>query len=164
MLMMTELCQILRNWFDRGQKKWHGKFKIQNNAITFTPDKLRGASEPFLLYEKQYFRIIGSLFNDGVHIYGDFDDYLTDEEFSGSVWAMAVPPSVIALCEEIEEWQNEYGGINGVVMSPYASESFGGYSYSKASGSGGSANGGGSSAAITWQNMFASRLNAWRKI
>ena len=40
--------------------------------------------------------------------------------------------------------------------SPYTSESFGGYSYTKAT----DANG----APIGWQKAFASRLNKWRKL
>lgn len=150
-MILTELCQDLRNWFDRGQDKWHGEIVISNGEIVF---------DGLSLQPNQYYRIIGSLFNDGVHKYQDENDELTDETFSGSVWSMAVPPAVIALCKDIEDWQAKYGGVDGAVMSPYSSESFGGYSYSK--GSSGSANG--SSAAVTWQSMFASRLNKWRKI
>lgn len=164
MSMMTELCQNLRNWFDRDQKKWHGKITISNNAITsFEYDTLQSnAAEPLSLIENQYFRIIGSLFNDGVHKYLDPEDQLVDESFSGYIWAMAVPPAVIALCDDIEEWQAKYGGIDSALMSPFASESFGGYSYSKGSRSG--ANSSGLASVTSWEQMFASRLNAWRKI
>ena len=40
--------------------------------------------------------------------------------------------------------------------SPYTSESFGDYSYTKATGESG--------APLTWRDVFASRLNAWRKL
>lgn len=163
MMMLTELCQILRNWFDRDQKKWYGNVTISNGEITLIPNLEHGLQSAFNLKNGQYYRIIGSLLNDGVHQYPDNDNELIDEEFSGSVWAMAVPPSVIALCDEIQEWQNQYGGVGGATMSPFSSESFGGYSYTKASGSG-SVSGSGSSATVTWQDMFAQRLNAWRKI
>ena len=156
MNMMTELCQNLRNWFDRNQKKWHGSVTISNGVVTCD-------DESFSLQTNQYFRIIGSLFNDGVHKYQDAEDELTDETFTGTIWAMAVPPAVIALCADIEEWQAKYGGAGSALMSPYSSESFGGYSYTKASGSrayGGS----GGSTVPTWEAMFASRLNHWRKI
>ena len=164
MSMMTELCQNLRNWFDRDQKKWHGKITISNNAITsFEYDTLQStAAEPLSLTENQYFRIIGSLFNDGVHKYLDSEDQLVDETFSGYIWAMAVPPAVIALCDDIEDWQAKYGGIDSALMSPFSSESFGGYSYSKGSRSG--ANSSGLASVTSWEQMFASRLNAWRKI
>lgn len=164
MNMMTELCQNLRNWFDRDQKKWHGRVTIRNNAITsFQNDRLQTtAAEPLELVENQYFRIIGSLFNDGVHKYLDPEDQLVDETFSGSIWAMAVPPAVVALCQDIEAWQEKYGSLDGALMSPFSSESFMGYSYTKSQ----SANGGSNSnsANISWENMFTSRLNAWRKI
>lgn len=148
--MFTEVCQELRNWFDRGMKKYFGTFIIENGRI-ISPD--------VSLKEGQYFRIVGSVFNDGVHV-SPHDASLTDESFTGSIWAMAIPPAVIALVGEIEEWQKKYGGVDSAVMSPYNSESFGGYSYSK---SGGGASDGASNAG-TWQGAFASRLNRWRKI
>jgi hypothetical protein len=67
---------------------------------------------------------------------------------------MAVPRGFLALVAEIEAWNTKYGAG---AMSPYASESFGGYSYSKGATAGGSN-------ATTWSDAFASRLNAWRKI
>ena len=142
--MLTELCQELRNWFDR--ERHFGTFEITGGNIT----------APFLA-EGQYFRIIGSIFNDGVHQYPADD--LTDETFEGAVWALAIPEPVIKLAQEIQAWQDKYGAVDGVAMSPFASESFGGYSYTKASGS--SSDGSGS---ITWQATFKKRLNAWRKI
>ena len=115
------------------------------------------------LLDEQYFRIVGSVFNDGVHQKGDLSDFLHDESFSGSVWAMAVPPEVIALAEDIEDWQAKYGAVDSVAMSPYNSESFGGYSYSKFGGGSGSS-GSGLSGNSGWRGAFADRLNRWRKI
>lgn len=161
-MILTEMCQYLRNWFDRSQPHWYGTFKIEDGSITsFEPRYVWGV-EPFSLKEGQYFRIIDSTFNDGVHK-NNSDLDLVDEEFTGSVWAMAVPPSVIALADEIDEWIDKYMGVNSQAMSPYNSESFGGYSYSKGSGAVGSkASDGGNE--VTWQSAFASRLNLWRKI
>lgn len=145
--MLTELCQELRNWFDL--ERYFGEFTIEGGQITVPDGSLQ---------DGQYFRIIGSVFNDGVHLYGDETDVLTDEVFKGAIWAMAVPPSVIALSKEIDDWNEKYADA---VSSPYQSESFGGYSYSKRSGGSGSGN---ISDGINWQNNFASRLNKWRKI
>lgn len=140
--MLSDLCAELKNWFDRDQPKWYGQFKIENGAIELD------------LQDGQYFRIVGSVFNDGVYEYPTTS--LVDETFSGAVWAMAVPPAVIALSGEIDAWQTQY---DAVLKSPYTSENLGGYyGYTKATGS--SVNGG----MITWQNIFASRLNEWRKI
>lgn len=149
--MMTELCQELRNWFDRDMKKWSGDFAVENGELS-------GFSE--LLKTGQYFRIIGSVFNDGVHKYGDAD--LTDETFTGSVWAMAVPPAVIALSSDIDAWIAKYGSGDAVARSPFNSESFGGYSYSKSAG--GSSGDSSGSKGGSWKAAFAYDLNRWRKI
>ena len=147
--MLTELCQELKNWFDT--ERHFDTFTIEDGELDL----------PFLL-DGQYYRICGSVFNDGVHKYGDESDVLTDESFDGAVWAMAVPPAVVALDAEITAWQEKYGGVDSEAMSPFSSESFGGYSYNKGSSSG--SGNGNSGNASSWQNAFASRLNNWRKI
>lgn len=146
--MLTELCKELNNWFDK--ERIFGTFTIENGELTNMSDALQN---------DQYFRIVGSIFNDGVYKYPV--NNLTDEEFDGAVWTMAVPPSVVDLAEQISDWQGKYGGINGIIMSPFQSESFGGYSYTKKSGS---SSGGSADAAGSWQGAFASELNKWRKI
>lgn len=144
--MLTELCQELHNWFDI--ERHTGTFTIDNGNIT----------ADFLL-EGQYFRIMGSVFSDGVHQYPASD--LLSETFTGSVWALAIPKAVINLATEIDAWQQKYGGADSAAMSPFNSESFGGYSYSKSAGSAGSNSGGGGAG---WQSVYASQLNKWRKL
>ena len=104
------------------------------------------------IQENQYFKINGSVFNNEVYKYTP-ELELANEKFTGSIWLMAVPKEIIDLSNEIEEWNTKY---KDVVSGPYQSESFGGYSYSKASGT----NGGN----VSWQSTFASSLNKWRKI
>lgn len=135
---LTDLCQELRNWFE--YKKKFGKFKIENGKLTSV-----------LLEEGQYFRIIGSIFNDGVW---NTSDQLKDEEFNGAIWLMAVPPTVIELAEEISGWQEKNADV---LASPFQSESFGGYSYNKGSGSN-------EDGVVNWQTFFKSKLNKWRKL
>lgn len=152
--MLTEICQYLHNWFNRKPNgelcpQYAGSIVILNNVITF-------ADRDFALANGQYYRIMGSLFNDGVHKYGS--DELNDEEFIGAVWSMAVPPAVVSLAEEIALWQAEYGAVGSAAMSPYNSESFGGYSYSKSAGAAGALSSG------TWQSTYSARLAPWRKI
>ena len=144
--MLSELCQELKNWFDRGQPRIHGAFEISGGKIT-------DADFTSVIKPNQYFRIIGSVFNDGVYKYTT-DLVLTDEIFVGSIWLMAVPKDVIDLASEISAWITKYGDS---VNSPYQSESFGGYSYTKSSGGSGSSN-------PTWQSAFTNQLNRWRKI
>lgn len=143
--MLSELCHDIRNYFETD--KYFGKFEISDNVIT----------GDFILQQGQYFRIVGSVFNDGVYCYDD-NLQLDDEEFGGAIWALAIPDEVIDLAREIEAWNEKYGSPDSENMSPYNSESFGGYSYSK-SGGGSSSDGTG-----TWQKAFANRLNKWRKI
>lgn len=142
--ILTEVCEYLNNHFV--VSKASGNYTIVDSTIVLPQ-----------LKDGQYFRIVGSVFNDGVHQYPAFD--LVDETFNGSVWAMAVPQAVIALAASIEEWQEKYGGVGSPALSPYQSESFQNYSYTKASGS--DANGVDVS---TWQGAFASRLNKYRRL
>lgn len=142
--MLNELCKELNNWFV--QKIYFDDYTIENGTL-IVPELKAG----------QYFRIVGSVFNDGVYEYPATE--LEDETFNGAVWAMAVPKDVIALSSEIDDWKAKYAGVNSASMSPFQSESFGGYSYTKASGSDGTAAG-----ASTWQNAFKSRLNQYRKV
>ena len=144
--MLTELCQELKNWFER--EKYFGTFTIENGAIIVPDGSLQNG---------QYFRIVGSVFNDGVHKYDPENaEQLTDEVFRGAIWTMAVPPSVVDLSERISEWETKYGES---VSSPYSSESFGGYSYTKANSGQGNAD-----SSQTWRSTFASELDKWRKI
>lgn len=137
--MITKICAELRNWFE--VSKHFGTFEIGGGKIA-----------PLNFVQKdQYFRIVGSVFNDGVYK-NTAELELTDEVFSGAVWAMAVPLPVIALAAEIEEYSKSDAGK----ASPYTSESFGGYSYTKATDSNG--------APIGWEKAFANRLNKWRKL
>ena len=148
--MLTEICQYLHNWFEVA--KFYGKFIISDGHIESYNDGDMG------LIEGQYFRIVGSLLNDGVHQYPS--EGLKDETFDGAIWSMAIPPAMLSLSEEIDAWQTKHGSVDSTAMSPYNSESFGGYSYSKSSG--GSAESGGGSGG--WQSAFANRLNPWRKL
>ena len=139
--MLEQVLMHLKNWFLVPGGIHEGTYTVEDGGITL----------PFL-ENGQYFRICGSVFNDGLHQYPASD--LKAETFDGAVWALAAPQAVIELAAEIEEWQKKNGDAS---VSPYQSESFGGYQYSKATDS---ASGG----AVTWQSAFRSRLNAWRKL
>lgn len=154
---LSILCNYLNNYFDRGRDKLYETVVIDSGSIV---------NESFSdkIQDGQYYRIIGSVFNDGVHKYDASlsDMGLKDETFNGSIWLMAIPQEVIDLATDIEAWQAQYEAVDSANMSPYQSESFGGYSYSKAS-TGGSSDGG-AGTSITWQNAFKSRLSTWRKL
>jgi len=144
--MLYELCLELKNFFDR--ERHFGTFTISGG--TFTADFLQTG---------QYFRIIGSVFNDGIYMYPCI--CLHDETFDGAIWALAIPKEILELAEEIQAWRAKYEASDSAAMSPFNSESFGGYSYSK---SGTSSGGNGTFGSGGWKAAFAHRLNKWRKL
>ena len=145
-MSMTELCQFLRNWFVK--QKYIGKFCIDESGELRHED---GTTCDDILKPGQFYRIVGGM-TDGVYQYRN--QQLPEQDIDGAIWAMAVPPAVIALAAEIEKWVSSN---QAQLDSPFSSESFGGYSYSKAvSGQYGSG--------ASWQDHFSARLNPWRKI
>ena len=135
---LTNLCAELRNYFET--EKRFGTFTISGGSI----------SPSNFLQDGQYYRIVGSVFNDGVHRHPAHD--LTDETFDGAVWAMAVPPAVVELLQKIQEFE----AATANAPTAYISESFGGYSYTKATDENG--------LAVGWRSGVKSELNRWRKL
>lgn len=152
--MLTELCQYLRNWFELDQIS--GKVTITGNIISVAGDGL--FLRVPIIQNGQYIHIEGSTFNNGVFKYGV--DNLTDETFNGTVWLLGIPQAVVDLADEIAAWRQKYEAVGSPAMSPFNSESFKGYSYSKGTVSGGS----GAESALGWQTVFYPRLAPWRKI
>ena len=138
--MLEQVLMHLKNWFLVPGGIHEGTYTIEDGGITL----------PFLA-NGQYFRICGSVFNDGLHLYPASD--LKAETFEGTVWALAVPQAVIELASEIEEWQKKNGEAAAGI---YQSESFGGYQYSKQTASDGGQ--------LTVWSVFRKRLNQWRKL
>ena len=120
--MMTSLCREVRNYFVRSEgDKISGRFTVSGGAVTCTD------RADFAVAGGQYYRIVGSLYNDGVWQNGaESSSGMSDEIFTGQVWLMAPPRDFCDLADEIEKWIERFGDA---ALSPYASESFGGYSY-----------------------------------
>ena len=76
---LTDLCEYLKNWFDDGCPVHVGKITIAEGTIQCSCDFLNSEIQ---LAVGQYFRVAGSVFNDGVHCYPDMD--MVDEVFDGS--------------------------------------------------------------------------------
>lgn len=149
--MLQQVCEYIHNYFIVAYHT--GTFEIADGMISLQ------------LLDGQRFLIIGSVLNDGMYTYHEDgikndDDTeevgLAPESFTGTICALAVPPAVIALVQEIKAWVDENGEK---VNSPLQSESvLGVYSYTKAQG------GTGAGGSITWQDVFGTRLNRWRKV
>lgn len=135
--MLYEVMKEVRNFFPA--KYLSGTFEVTDGGVSLD------------LQPGQFFLIEGSVFNDGVHCYPAGD--LIDETFTGYITGLAIPKSFLELVNEVEEWQSKN---SAATLSPYQSESFGGYSYTKAADANGNA--------TSWKNAFATRLNAWRKL
>lgn len=156
--MLEQLLTNLRNWFrvrDSVDGKHHGTYVVENGCIVL----------PFL-QTGQYFRIIGSVFSDGLYIYGEsiLDEdrneiELIDETFTGSIWALAIPRIILKMSKDMEDVVAQVTKITGqIVENPYTSESFAGvYSYSKDTAS--------QLTALTAQrDEIMRQMNRWRKI
>lgn len=137
--MIELICRELNNYFEpnHGSERRRGHFSIANGSIA-PIDFLKNG---------QYFRIIGSTLNDGVYLYPTTE--LFDEDFVGVVCPMEVPKAVQKLAVKISEFEAENK------KTAFVSESFGGYSYTKAQGKQG---------ALNWKEAFADDLKRWRKI
>lgn len=149
--MLTEVCHEVNNYFRRDSIR--KTFSVEGGSLIGIPDDF--------LQNDQFFLIEGSIFNDGVHKHLSTGMNLKDEkDFEGTIWALAIPQEFQSLVSEISAWQEAYGGIGSAALSPFSSESFGGYSYSK-NGAGSTSDG--SSDGANWRTVFASRLAKWRR-
>lgn len=137
-MMLEEILQHLHNWFVVPGGVHRDTYTVEGGAITL----------PFLV-PGQYFRVVGSVFNDGLYMYPAIE--LVDESFRGEIWALAIPKLLIDTSKEIEEWVKKHPD------TAYVSESFGGYSRTLSTNSG-------TGAPSTWRDVFRGRLNVWRKI
>lgn len=135
---LFEVCASVRNFFAADHEKHEGFFSVRNGQIV----------PSLYVAGANYIRVFGSAKNDGIH---SLDETLVDEDgFKGMIWVMRVPEDFLKLVGKIEKWESENAKI---LESPYTSESFGGYSYSKDT-----------AGASSWQAKFKSRLDVYRKV
>lgn len=139
--MMGAVLAHLHNRF--GGTPVHGTF-------TATAGSISGSG--LSLSPNQYYWVDGSTFNDGLHQCGTAD--LVAEAFEGTVTPCRIPSDLSALVDEIEQWCSEHGGA---AADGLQSESFGGYSYTRATDPR-------TGAPMTWQGAYRSQLNQWRKL
>lgn len=131
-----EVMGSIYNWFEYDGQ--YGDFVIKDGALS-----------PLVYPDGTYVRIVGSAYNDGLHLTPITD--LKDECFTGKVMRLAIPKAFEALVDEIAEYQKKNP------VGAYTSESFGGYSYTKPTSSA-------TGVAAGWADAFRSALNKWRKL
>ena len=145
--MLNEICEHLHNFFDTRD----GEF-IDRTADTFTISG--GLISPLSssLIAGQYIRIVGSLLNDGIYLLpSNFTiSTLVNETFTGAIFGLAIPRDLVTLDTEITAY------VTANPATGYVSESFGGWSGSRATGANG--------APISWKSAYVARLNRWRKV
>lgn len=145
--MLYEICEHLHNFFDSRDGEY-----IDRSADTFTISN--GVISPLssTLIAGQYIRIVGSLLNDGIYLLpSNFTiSSLVNETFTGAIFGLAIPKDLVTLDSEITAY------VAANPASGYVSESFGGWSGTKATGANG--------AALSWESVYAKRLNRWRKM
>lgn len=147
--MLEEVLRYMNNRFDSDSSG-----NAYGSACgTFTVDD--GTLEIDGLKEGQYFWVEGSVLNDGLHLYPESD--MRDETFDGKVVFLHIPQAVVGISDEIDAWMAKNADA---LDGPYQSESFGGYSYTKASGNAQ----GNETPYAAWQLQFGARLRPWRKL
>lgn len=146
--MLTRVCRYLKNWFVKSNTG-NGDVAVIDGKVYFNGSEIE-------MNEGQHFALVRTRYVYGVYAYGD---EIEDSEFEGAVWIMDVPKDVLDVVVRMTAWEEANGGSDSPAMSPYQSESFGGYSYSKASG------GGGKVGSSVFDNAeFASVLRPFKKI
>lgn len=131
--MLEAILRYLNNWFIG--KIIEGEYEIKDGTIAI--DAKSG----------QYVRIVGSALNDGVYQLPLHD--LKAETFNGEIWELLVPQAIIDTELSVSAW------VKDNTPSQFTSESFGGYSYSKATKDG---------KPIGWQDVFADELKPYKKV
>jgi hypothetical protein len=145
--MLNEICEHLHNFFDARDGEYidrtAGTFAISDGLISPLSSSMIAG---------QYIRIVGSLLNDGIYLLpSNFTiSTLVNETFTGAIFGLAIPRDLVTLDSEITAW------VAANPASGYVSESFGGWSGTKATGANG--------APLSWKSVYAARLNRWRKI
>lgn len=136
---VAAVMRHVRNFFERG---WiDGPLTISGGVLPVPADA-------------PYIAITGSAYNDGVHRMAspvEAEKPLTDESFSGRVWLLYPPADFLELCGDASAFdeKNPVGALK--------SESFGEYSYTRASA-------GGSGGMPTWQSALALRLQDYKRM
>ena len=136
--MLEQVLGEIHNWFVR--EVITGEFEVTDGQLRMPGGRA--------LQDGQYLRVVGSVFADGLHQW-PVGGLSHDERFEGG--ALAVPPEVVDLAGVIDDWDAKNA------PGPYVSESFGGYSYTRATN-------GATGQVAGWRDRFRQELSRWRKV
>lgn len=139
---LKEICDYLHNYFV--ENIYEREFSVLDGHINIDGIKVA---------DGQYCMIEGSVFNDAIFMHPS--ENLKDEVFVGAFFTLRIPPDVRIITQETIEWEKEN---EKVLNSPLQSESFGGYSYSKATSQTSP------SGQLSWRDVFADRLARYKKL
>ena len=135
---VENVMRYVNNFFERAG--YSGEFVISGGMITL----------PVALPDHVWIAISGSLYHDGVHeMQSQYDLPAPDETFTGNVFILNPPAAFLELCKSIAEYDAK------TPVGAYQSESFGNYSYTRASGQNG---------VKTWQEAYAMQLRPYRRM
>lgn len=143
--MLEQVMDYCNNYFYKAKEV--GKFSIVSGRL----------NNKGVFKSGQYIRIIGSDFNDGVYKIESLTDgkiniaSLEDEIFEGAIVGLAVPKVFLNIVKDIEKFE----ASASATMSPYASESFENYSYTRATKDG---------KPLSWVDLFGVKLSHYRKM
>lgn len=140
---LTRICARLKNHFLRD--KHEGTFELVRDAAPLDS-----------LLDGQYFVIVNSVLNDGVfQNTAESLAKLRTETFTGRIWSMGVPADFENLVADIDAFETKVQEL-GLLDKGYASESFGGYTYSLQSGA--------PAYMQEWLNRINAGMSMYRKI
>lgn len=137
--MLETLLATLHNWFEIPGAARCGEYEVVSGVLDLD-----------FVAPGQFYRIEGSIFNDGLHQHPAAG--MMDETFRGTIVPLAVPGAVVMLAEKIAKWCAENPETDKV------SESFGGYSYSRSGANSGEGVYSG------WRAAFAGDIRRWKKV
>lgn len=135
---VEQVMRSVNHFFDRAC--YQGTFTITGGRIAL----------PLDLPDNAWIAISGSMFHDGVHeMHSDHALPAPDEAFTGKVYILHPPQAFLELCRQIDAYDEK------TPAGALQSESFGNYSYTRASGANG---------VKTWQEAFAAQLRPYRRM
>lgn len=144
--MYLQVCREVRNFFETASES--GDFSLFDSQIALNGVYKAG----------QFLLITGSLRNDGIYKIAtaengvcSLEGVCEDEVWSGTVYTLRFPPDFLALCGEIQAFQEREGNSNIVSESV-----LGVHSYSAATDSKGGRQ--------KWQDVFRKELAPFRRM